>query len=57
MVTKTDAVDTGIKSRIVAGNKCYHALGHTLKESFVTHSLRERLCETVIRSILTCDGE
>jgi len=52
LVTKTNAVDTWIKTRIIAGNKCYHALGHTLKESFVKHSLRERVYEIVIRSIV-----
>jgi len=32
---------------IKIGNKCYHALGHTLNKSYITHSLRIGLYKTI----------
>ena len=37
-VTNTNKVKTEIKARIIASNKCYHALGHILKKRYITHS-------------------
>ena len=31
---------------IKTGNKCYHALGHTLNKKYITHSLRVGLYKT-----------
>jgi hypothetical protein len=31
LITNTNEVEAEIKVRIIAGNKCYHALGHLLK--------------------------
>jgi adenosyl cobinamide kinase/adenosyl cobinamide phosphate guanylyltransferase len=49
LVTNTNEVGTGINARIIAGNKCYHALGRLLKQILVTQSLKLCLYETIIR--------
>jgi hypothetical protein len=40
LVTNINEVETEIKAKIIAGNKCYHAPGHMLKKRYITHSLR-----------------
>ena len=57
MVTNTSEVETEIKAMIIAGNKCYHALGHKLKKRYVTDSLRVGLYKTITRPIVTCGAE
>ena len=57
LVTNTNEVETEIKVRIIVGNKCYHALGHILKKSYITHSLRVRLYKTIRRPIVTYGAE
>ena len=32
VITNINEVENKIKGRIIDGNKCYHALGHALKE-------------------------
>jgi hypothetical protein len=34
LVTNTNDAEAEIKARIIAGNICYHALGHLLKTSY-----------------------
>lgn len=48
-VTYASEAETGIKARICADNKCYHALGIYDK---ITHSLRVGLCK-IIRPFMT----
>jgi hypothetical protein len=36
LITNTNEVEAEIKARIIAGNKCYHALGHLLKKRYMT---------------------
>lgn len=57
VVTNTDVVETEIKARIVAGSKCFNALGHLLKKRYVIHSLSVGPSKTVIRQIVTYDAE
>jgi hypothetical protein len=49
LVTNTDEVEAEIKERIIAGNKCYHALCHLLKKRYITQSLRVGLYKTIRR--------
>jgi hypothetical protein len=51
-VTYTGEVETGIKARICADNKCYHALGIYERKDKITHSLRVGLCK-IIRPFMT----
>jgi hypothetical protein len=52
LITNTNEVEAEIKARIIAGNKCYHALRHSLKKRYTTQGLRVCLYKT-IRMILT----
>jgi hypothetical protein len=36
LVTNSNDYETGVSARVIAGNKCYHALGHLLKTRYVT---------------------
>jgi hypothetical protein len=40
------------KTRLSAGNKCYHALGRILKKRYISQSIKVRLYKTVIRPIV-----
>jgi hypothetical protein len=48
LVTNTDEVETKIKARIIAGSKCFNALGHLLKKRYVMHSFSVGSSKTVI---------
>jgi hypothetical protein len=37
LVTYINVVEADIKARIIADNKCRHALGHTLKKTYITY--------------------
>jgi hypothetical protein len=37
LTTNIKEAETEIKVRIIAGNKCYHALGHLLKKRYIQH--------------------
>jgi hypothetical protein len=56
-VSNTHEVEREIKARIIAGNKCFHALGHLLKKGYRTHSLGVGLYKTVIRQVVTYGAE
>jgi hypothetical protein len=55
-VTYTSEVETGIKARIYADNKCYHALGIYERKDKITHSLRVDLCK-IIRPFMACGAQ
>jgi hypothetical protein len=57
LVTNTDEVETEIKARIIAGSKCFNALGHLLKKIYVMDSLSVGPSKTAIRQIVTYDAE
>jgi len=38
LVTDTDGVGTDVIARIIAGNKCYHVLGHVVEKRYIMHS-------------------
>jgi hypothetical protein len=57
LVTNLNDIKTEIKTRLTAGNKCYHALGHILKKRYISQSIKVRLCKTVIRPIVTYGAE
>jgi hypothetical protein len=40
-------------ARVTDGNKCNHALGHLLKETYITHSVRVGLYKTIIGEVVT----
>jgi hypothetical protein len=37
VIRDTNETETGIKVKIVAGNKCCHIVGHVLKERYITN--------------------
>jgi hypothetical protein len=43
--------------RVVAGNKCYYALGHIQRRGYVAYSLIVGLYKAVIRLIVTYGDE
>jgi hypothetical protein len=53
LITNTNEVEAEIKASIIAGNKCYHVLGHLLKERYITQALRAGLYKTIIRPVVT----
>jgi hypothetical protein len=57
LVTKINEVEAERKARIIAGNKCYHALCHLLKKRYVIQSLKVCLNKTIIRLTVTYDAE
>jgi hypothetical protein len=57
LITNTNEVEAEIKAKIIAGNKCYHALGHLLKKRYVTQALRVGLYKRIIRPIVTYGAE
>ena len=57
LVTNTDVVETEVKARIIAGSKCFNALGHFLKKRYVMQSLSVGPSKSVIRQIVTYDAE
>ena len=57
MLTNTNEVETEIKARIIADNKCYRALGRMLKGRYIAQSLREGLYKTLIGPIVTCGAD
>jgi hypothetical protein len=53
LATNTNEVGTELKVRIIAGNKCYHALGHlVMMDIYSTLSLYK-----TVRPIVTYGGE
>jgi hypothetical protein len=54
LLTNTNEVEPEIKARIIADNKCYLALGRTLKGRYIAQSLREGLYK---RPIVTCGAD
>jgi hypothetical protein len=52
LITNPNEVEAETKARIIACNKCYHALGHLLKKRYITQVLRVHLYKTV-RPIVT----
>jgi hypothetical protein len=50
-------IKTEIKTRLTAGNKCYHALGHILKKRYISQSIKVRLYKTVIRPTVAYGAE
>ena len=57
MATKNE-VETYIKAKIIACNKCYHAVEHSLlNKIYITHSLRVCLYKTTVIPIVACDTE
>jgi hypothetical protein len=57
LLTNTNEVEPEIKARIIADNKCYLALGRTLKGRYIAQSLRQGLYKTIKRSIVTCGAD
>jgi hypothetical protein len=57
LVTNLNDIEIEIKTRLTAGNKCYHALGHILKKRCISRSMKVRLYKTVIRPIVTYSAE
>jgi hypothetical protein len=57
LITNANEVEAEIKVRIIAGNKCYRALGHLLKKRYITQALRGSLYKTIIRPIVTYGAE
>jgi hypothetical protein len=57
LVTNVNNIETEIKTRLTARNKCYHALGHILKKRYISQSIKVRLYKTVIRPIVTYSAE
>jgi hypothetical protein len=57
LITNTHEIEAEIKVRNIAGNKCYHALGHLLKERYITQALRMGLYKTAMKSIVTDGAE
>jgi hypothetical protein len=53
LVINLNDIETEIKTRLTAGNKCYHALGHILKKRYISQSIKVRLYKTLIRPIVT----
>jgi hypothetical protein len=47
LITNTNEVEAVIKARIIAGNKCYHTLGHLLKKSYIKQALSVGLYKTI----------
>jgi hypothetical protein len=53
LVNNLNDIETEIKTRLTAGNKCYHALRQILKKRYISQSIKVRLYKTVIRPIVT----
>jgi hypothetical protein len=46
-----------IKSKLAAENKCYYALGPTLKRRSISQSIKIRLYKTIIRPVVIYGAE
>jgi hypothetical protein len=57
LITNTNEVEAEIKVRIIAGNKCYHVLGHLLEKSYLIQALRVGLYKTIIRPVVSYGTE
>jgi hypothetical protein len=53
MMTSLNDLETEIKSKIAAGNKCYYALGPILKRRSISQSIKICLYKTIIRPVVT----
>jgi hypothetical protein len=51
-MTSTIDIDTEIKSKLSAGNKCYYALGPILKRRSISQLIKIRLYKTIIRPVV-----
>ena len=50
-------IETEIKSKIAIGNKCYYALGPTLRRRSISQSVKIRLYKTIIRPAVIYGAE
>jgi hypothetical protein len=50
MTSSTD-IDTEIKSKLTAGNKCYYALGPILNRRSISQSIKIHLYKIIIRPV------
>jgi len=46
LITNTNEIETGIKSKLATGNKYYHALGSILRKRNIKQSIKIRLYKT-----------
>jgi hypothetical protein len=56
VMTSCTDIDSEIKSKLAAGNKCYYALRPILKRS-VSQSIKIRLYKTIIRQVVIYGAE
>jgi len=57
MITSLNDIETEIKSKIAAGNKCYYTLGTILKRRSISQSIKIHLYKTIIRPVVTYGAE
>jgi hypothetical protein len=57
IMTSLNDIETEIKSKIALGNKCYHALGSTIKRRSISQSIKIRLYKTTIRPAVIYGAE
>jgi hypothetical protein len=50
LVTNTDEVETEIKARVIAGSKCFNALGHLLKKDMYNSEIIPTRCNNCVYS-------
>jgi len=54
---RVNDTENEIKTKIAVGNKCYYALGPTLKRRSISQSIKIRLHKTIIRPIVIYGAE
>jgi hypothetical protein len=57
LIKNTNEIEAEKIARIIAGNKCYHALGNLLKKRYIAEALRVGLYKTILRPIVTYCAE
>jgi len=57
VMTSLNEIETEIESKIAVGNKCYYALGPSIKRRSISQSIKIRLYKTIIRSAVTYGAE